>query len=135
MKHSDINFNPGIACIWPVKGDICQARILFDGAMSPVELFSRGTEVEIRAELALDYPMVNIVAKQEYLCELDHINLFGCRSDAQSYVIPQEEVDRLSDTDISNILDETNLELDRIQETTDALLSTRIVENGPEGTQ
>lgn len=78
----------GIARIIEVKHDVFQAEILFDGELSSTYFMCRDFHSTVAIRLNEQYPLVEQVRNQEFLCELDHINLFGCRSDAQSWTPP-----------------------------------------------
>jgi hypothetical protein len=65
-----------------VEKDVFAAEILFDGSMAGVAFMCRDFHSTVAIRLGEQYPNVAVVSNQEYLCELDHINLFGCRSDA-----------------------------------------------------
>ena len=85
--------NPGIArivCVQP--GDLYQGEVLIKYAMKSTSIFGRGTYEEIEQKIKEQFPNCRIVRNQEYLCELDHINLFGVKSDAQDWTAREENV-------------------------------------------
>lgn len=77
--------NSGIARIIEMKKDVFQAEILFDGQLTTTQFMCRDFHSTVAIRLNEQYPNVKQVRNQEFLCELDHIKLFGCRSDAQSW--------------------------------------------------
>jgi len=82
--------NPGIArivCVQP--GDDYQGEVLIKEATKPVTIFGRGSYEHIQQQIKTQFPNCKIVSNQEYLCELDHIKLFGVKSDAQCWT-PRE---------------------------------------------
>ncbi len=90
----------GIARIVEMKKDVFQAEILFDGQLASTYFMCRDFHSTVAIRLREQYPNVKQVRSQEFLCEMDHINLFGCRSDAQSWTPPmtEEESNNLATT-------------------------------------
>jgi len=85
--------NPGIArivCVQP--GDQYQGEVLIRLATKPVTVFGYGTYDEIKQKIKEQFPNCKIVRNQEYLCELDHIKLFGVKSDAQCWTVRENNV-------------------------------------------
>jgi hypothetical protein len=66
-----------------VKPEIVTVELLFDHTQSVVFSMIRGTYDFVVSKLKQHYPNINIVSNQIFLCELDHISLFDCRSDCQ----------------------------------------------------
>lgn len=81
----------GIARIVEMKKDVFQAEILFDGHLSSTYFMCRDFHSTVAIRLKEQYPNVKQIRSQEFVCELDHINLFGCRSDAQAWTPPMTE--------------------------------------------
>ena len=81
----------GIARIVEIKKDVFQAEILFDGQLASTYFMCRDFHSTVAIRLKEQYPNVKQIRSQEFLCELDHINLFKCRSDAQSWTPPMTE--------------------------------------------
>lgn len=109
-------------------GEKFQARILFPDNLNVVEFFNRTEERNELVELLRDrYPEIDIVTQTRFQMELDHIHLFRCRWDDESIVMPKE--DRLSTDEILGIIDESNKELDRIEEVLYALRPSPLVED------
>lgn len=75
----------GIARLVGTKSGDIQAQLLLENQTKPIDFLFRGSCVEVADKLAETYPNVSIVRNQEFLCELDHIDLFKCRSDAPSW--------------------------------------------------
>ena len=88
----------GIARIIEISPDVFQGEILFDGSMIPVMFMCRDFHSTVSIKMTEQFPMVEQVRRKVYECELDHINLFGCRSDAQDWTAPmtQEQSDELA---------------------------------------
>lgn len=134
--NKQMDTRPGIAAIFVLKNKF-HARILFDGNMAPVEFFARSDDSEeLQAQLVLNFPFVKLVKLQEFRCELDHINLFGCRSDEPAYTNSNVEdvpTERLSDNDIIRILDDAGRELFTIEHKTDEMEqeANAILSRGP----
>ncbi len=85
--------NPGIArivCVQP--GDDYQGEVLICLATKPVTIFGRGTYDEINQKIKEQFPNCKVVRNSEYLCELDHIKLFGVKSDAQCWTPREQDV-------------------------------------------
>lgn len=104
----------GIARIVEMKPDVFQAQILLDGNKAPVDFMCRDFHSTVAIRLKELYPNVQLVRNQEFLCELDHINLFDCRSDAQDWTPP------MSDEDIEFLtaaLERQNIQLGDLVET------------------
>jgi hypothetical protein len=59
--------------------------------------------------------------------ELDHIKLFGCRSDAPSYELPYEY--RMMDDEVIRLLDDADHMLDQMEKDLDALFSRTDLEH------
>lgn len=78
----------GIARIVEIKKDVFQAEILFDGELSSTYFMCRDFHSTVAIRLKEQYPNVKQIRSQEFLCELDHINLFKCRSTDQSWTPP-----------------------------------------------
>lgn len=81
----------GIARIIETKPEVFRAQILLDGTMAPVDFMCRDGFATVAYRLKEMYPNVEVVQNQEFLCELDHINLFDCRSDDQDWTPPPLE--------------------------------------------
>lgn len=85
--------NPGIArivCVQP--GDDYQGEVLIKEATKSVTVFGYGTYEQIKQKIKQQFPNCKIVRNQEYLCELDHIKLFGVKSDAQCWTSREQNV-------------------------------------------
>lgn len=89
---------PGIARIVEMKPDVFQAQILLDGSMKPIDFMCRDFHSTVAIKLKELYPNVEVVRNQVFLCELDHINLFDCRSDEQDWTpaMSDEDVEHLT---------------------------------------
>lgn len=111
MKPIRPSLRSGIAAIFQMKSGKYRVRILFDGYLTPVDMFStHNTELEAMCDLITNFVNVTDVTKQEFLCELDHIRLFGCRSGSNAYqygdelpnedaiLVELEEIDKMFDT-------------------------------------
>ncbi len=83
-----------IVCVQP--GDLYQGEVLIKHAKKSASIFGRGTYDEIKQKIKEQFPNCDLVRNQEYLCELDHIKLFGAKSDAQCWT-PREENDNVSE--------------------------------------
>jgi len=81
----------GIARIIEISHDVFQGEILFDGSMTPVMFMCRDFHSTVSIKMTEQFPLVEQVRSKVYECELDHINLFGCRSDAQDWTPPMTE--------------------------------------------
>lgn len=126
----------GIAALFEVRHDKWRARILFDGTMVPVEFFGvSDLPNELVFNIIDQHPFINMVSKQEFLCELDHIKLFHCRSDAPSFYFPEDtEENRLTNKQILGILADSEALLDsidteKLEEEYNALLSRGALED------
>ena len=88
---------------------------MFDGELSSTYFMCRDFHSTVAIRLKEQYPNVKQLRSQEFLCEIDHIKLFGCRSEAQSWTPPmtEEESNDLNavlekqETNVVNILGET----------------------------
>lgn len=87
----------GIARIVENKHKTFQAEILLDGTKSSVQLMFRGDYQFVLNKLSQFYPNVAVVTNSVFLCEMDHIKLFDCRSDDQCWTAPmtKEEIESL----------------------------------------
>ena len=86
--------SPGVAriiCMQPKDdhGDGFQGEVLLKSTLKSVILFGKGTHDHIKEQLKLQFPNCKHITNQEFLCELDHIKLFGEASDAQCWT-PRE---------------------------------------------
>ena len=68
-----------IVCVQP--GDLYQGEVLIEQALKSATIFGRGTYDEVEQLIKEQFPNCKVVRNSEYLCELDHINLFGVKSD------------------------------------------------------
>jgi hypothetical protein len=86
--------NPkGIARIVEVSKDVFQGEILFDGHLTPTPFACRDFHSTVAIRMQEMYPEVQQIRNQQFLCELDHIKLFGCRSDEQDWTPPMSQED------------------------------------------
>jgi len=107
--------NSGIARIVEMKKDVFQAEILFDGQLTSTQFMCRDFHSTVAIRLKEQYPNVKQVRNQEFLCELDHIKLFGCRSTDQSWTPPMTEEAASELNDILARQDDWEIESETLQ--------------------
>lgn len=132
-----------LASIFSDEGKF-RAKILATEALEPVDFFRQTTD---RAEMVdwLNRGFVNItiVSQQHFHLELNHIEMFGCRSDDPSFELPIERIghgdinetlpiERMSYDDIDKTLDLALANLDKMEKDLNAILPSPVVENEPE---
>lgn len=126
----------GIATIYKVRKKFRLARILFDGKFIPVDYYQHAaSKEEMVAHLGMDFPFIRVVKNKVFECELDHIKLFNCRSDAPSFELPPDTAEnRLTNEQIQRILGDSekllnSINTDKLEKEYHALLSGRAVED------
>lgn len=98
-----------VSSLYELRPGVWRARVLFHNSLTPVEYFSQGDERYITARLVVDDICLaeDLVTNAEFQMELDHIALFGCRSERPSF-----ETVRLSNEEIELMLDHGDRLLD-----------------------
>lgn len=122
-----MNTRPGIAAIFRVTkhlygvvvDDRYVARILFDGNNSPIEYFRSSDKIgTVHSMLMKDFPNVELKTPAEFDHELDHIELFGCRSESGlPFETALDPEDRLTNEKILEIIEEGERMLNKFNET------------------
>lgn len=109
---------PGIAAIFMVREKRYQTRILFEGNESPIEYFKTSDKIgTVHSMLMKDFPNVTLKTTTEFDYEIDHIKLFGCRSDSGMPFEPElDPEDRLTNEKILEIIAEGERILDKFNE-------------------
>lgn len=87
--HTQTDITPGIMRTVRLASTKWRAQILFEGCHRVTEYAYNGqTEFDVSLHASTFYPNVSHVDAKEFAAELDHIKMFGCRSDVVSWSDP-----------------------------------------------
>jgi len=123
-----------LAAIFP-NGDKFRAKILVGKNHEPLDFFRQTTDRdELVGWLTIEFVGIEIVTQYRFQMELDHIRLFGCRSDDPSFELPIERLGEPSDNRMSTdviiqTLDAADKKLDEMENTLNAILPSPLVEH------
>lgn len=128
-------------------GSKYRAKLLLPECLEPVEFFyQHEKQLYVLGKLNDTYGgKVSLLTQQQFQMELDHIKLFGERWNFDKFIgdVPNEDViaqtingmrlteDRMSTDDIIEELDKANKTLDELENKTNAILPSPLVDEDP----